>query len=260
MKLGWVGLVVSGLAADWTAAGTHSVEQQRRRRQAGISGTASRMALFLSLISWASAASIIAQTRPQVLPEPCEVALAASAAPKHLQDQATVYVLNDAGYVKYRQGSNGFTCIVSRGDPHSLKPVCLDAEGSRTVIPKILEVGALLMKGTPAADIRQTIGKMFSEGKLQRPGPGIAYMLSQYNRPWNAAAGRLGWFPPHLMFYAPDLTNRDIGFDRSTVKSEIHLPFVAYQGPQGFMIVRLADSNHPQEMPLPDCPAWVTGQ
>lgn len=261
MKLRWVGLVVSSLAAAWAAAGAKNIEQGRRSQTGIVSGTARRIALFLILISWTPAASIIAQTRPQVLPMPCEAALAASAAPKHLQDQASVYVLKDAGYVKYREGSNGFTCIVNRDDPHSLKPVCFDAEGSRTVLPKIIEVGALLMKGTPAAEIRQVIGRMFSEGKLQRPArPGVAYMLSQYNRPWIAAAGRLGWFPPHLMFYAPDLTNQDIGFDRSTFNSEIYLPFVAYQGPHGFMIVRVADGNHPEEAPLPDCPAWVTAE
>jgi len=48
-------------------------------------------------------------------------------------------------------------------------------------------------------------------------------------------------FPPHVMFYAPNLTNEDIG---SNGKFEPGLPSIAYQGPQGFMIVVLGDTRH----------------
>ena len=59
-------------------------------------------------------------------------------------------------------------------------------------------------------------------------------MLSDSIRRVLPRAGELAGFPPHVMFYAPNLTNEDIGFsgDPST-----GLPFVAYQGPQAYMIV-----------------------
>ena len=59
-------------------------------------------------------------------------------------------------------------------------------------------------------------------------------MLSQNNFDYNASNGRLVRFPPHVMFYAPNLTNADIGSDGSFSPG---LPSIGYQGPRGFMIV-----------------------
>lgn len=205
---------------------------------------------------------IAAQTRPEVLPETCESALALSAAPEHLRQEAALYLLGRDGYAKTRAGSNGFTCLVNRDDSRSIKPTCYDAEGTRSIVPKILEFGRLLMAGTPVSAIRSNIASAFQSGKLESPArPGVAYMLSEYNRPWNPNANRLGWFPPHIMFYAPHLTQKDVGFSPSTWNSHIQLPFVAYEGPQGFMIVRTERVSRPHLAPLPDgCPAWVAGR
>ena len=83
-----------------------------------------------------------------------------------------------------------------------------------------------------------------SPGFGQHPGKfiaprraGVAYMLSQDNRPYNPSTGKTGRFPPHVMFYAPNLTNEDIGFSREAFQEDRQLPFIAYQGPHGFMIV-----------------------
>ena len=68
-----------------------------------------------------------------VLPRALEIELALSAAPKHLRDAASVWVLEPAGYTQAKTGTNAFTCIVSRraGD---LFPVCWDAEGARSLL------------------------------------------------------------------------------------------------------------------------------
>src|SRR5437762_13989497 len=51
------------------------------------------------------------------MPESLEVRFALSAAPPHLRDAATVYVLDPAkGYVLNRKGINGVSCIVVRSD------------------------------------------------------------------------------------------------------------------------------------------------
>jgi hypothetical protein len=39
------------------------------------------------------------------------------------------------------------------------------------------------------------------------------------------------------MFYAPNLTNADIGITREALRADPSLPFIAYQGPHGVMIV-----------------------
>ncbi len=83
-------------------------------------------------------------------------------------------------------------------------------------------------------------------------------MLSHYNRPHNHSEDNLGWFPPHLMFYAPNLENKDIGVSWEAIQEDHRLPFIGYQGPHGYVIVLAEHSNRPDEHPLPHCPAWVS--
>jgi len=172
---------------------------------------------------------------PELLPRDVEVTLALSAAPEHLRARAGVYVLEQRGFVKIRDSHNGFTCIVNRDEPRNQKPTCYDAEGTATILPKVLLVGALLMQGTPLAEIEAQVREGFRTGRFRAPRrPGVAYMLSDGNRDYNPRTGRVETFPPHVMFYAPNLTNDDIG---SNGKFEPGLPSIGYQGPHGVMIV-----------------------
>ncbi|MEL7059803.1 MAG: hypothetical protein AAGN46_07225 [Acidobacteriota bacterium] len=195
--------------------------------------------------------------RVEVLPRSCEVALALSAAPAHLRDDATVYVFERDGFVQVRTGTNPFTCIVNRDDPRVLKPTCFDREGARTVLPKILAVGEMLADQVSTTEIATTIDRGFTEGRFERPGPGIAYMLSRYNRPVHPATGELGWFPPHVMFYAPDLTPDDIGFSMDAFHENPRLPSIGYRGPHGFFIMLADDGTPRRRSDLPTCPDWV---
>ena len=61
-----------------------------------------------------------------------KIKLAESAGPPEVSSKATVYVLDSTGYVKVRDGSNGFSCFVDRQAPVNLEPTCFDAEGSAT--------------------------------------------------------------------------------------------------------------------------------
>ena len=49
-----------------------------------------------------------------LFPQALEIELALSAAPKHLRDGASVWVLAQSGYTMARKGTNPFTCVVSR--------------------------------------------------------------------------------------------------------------------------------------------------
>lgn len=173
-----------------------------------------------------------------LLPSPCEVDLALMAAPEPLRAEAGVYAMTGSGYEQVRASRNGFNCIVNRDHPKSLKPTCFDAEGSETIVPKILMWGAMLVEGKSAEEIAERVDAAFAAGELIRPRrPGVAYMLSGFNRPVNPATGEVGSFPPHVMFYAPDLTNADIGFSPLASRANPALPFIAYQGPHGYMVV-----------------------
>ena len=178
---------------------------------------------------------------PEVLPRDQEMKLALSASPQHLREGAGVYVLEKNGFVKARDTSNGFTCIVNRDHPLNQKPTCYDAEGTATILPKVLYFGELLMQGKPLAEIKAEIQKGFESGKFISPRrAGVAYMLSGDIRAFNSQTGKVGSFPPHVMFYAPNLTNADIGSDGNF---DPGMPSIAYQGPQGFMVVVLGESH-----------------
>jgi hypothetical protein len=170
---------------------------------------------------------------PEVPTEQRETEMALSAAPEHLRARAGVYVLTPSGYKQTRRSTNKFTCIVNRDHPKALKPTCFDEEGTATILLKILRVGELMMRGTSPSEIAAEVRAGFANGTFVPPRrPGIAYMLSGDIRNVNPATGAVSSFPPHVMFYAPNLTNEDIGSNGTT-----GLPFVAYQGPHGYMIM-----------------------
>jgi hypothetical protein len=174
-------------------------------------------------------------TIPDLLPVAQETQMALAAAPEPLRAGAAVYVLERHGFVKVREGTNGFTCIVNRDAPLNRKPVCYDQEGAATILPVVLRFGELLMKRVPLPAIRDDIKQGFVTGKYVAPRrPGVAYMLSGEVRVYNPQTKQASTFPPHVMFYAPNLTNRDIGSDGNFDQG---LPSIGYQGPQGFMIV-----------------------
>lgn len=170
-----------------------------------------------------------------IYPRDRESALALSAAPVALRAQAGVYVLTSDGFVEVRQSSNGFTCIVNRDGPHNEKPVCFDAVGSKYVLPVDVKVGEMLLHGASVQQIRKAVLAGFRTGAFRVVDrPGVAYMLSDHNQLYDNSTGKTMMFPPHVMFYAPNLTNRDIG---SAGDFAMGLPSIGYEGPTGFMIV-----------------------
>ncbi|QUL37629.1 hypothetical protein [Erythrobacter sp. JK5] len=217
-------------------------------------------AAIVLIVSLASASSSVSdRSALPFLPEACEVSLALSAAPEWLREDAGVYVLGRDGFRLERESSNKFTCIVNRDHPRVLKPTCFDAEGTTTIIPKIVHFGNRLAQGEPVDAVAADVSQRFDSGQFISPRrPGVAYMLSRYNRPVNWQTGELGFFPPHVMFYAPDLTNEDIGHDMSRHDPARPLPMIAYGGPQGYMLM-ISDDGTPRSRVDLDtsCPDWI---
>ncbi len=210
-------------------------------------------AAIYSTLSNAAAADV------QILPLACEKSLALSAAPPYLAARAGLYVLTPAGYVLERESQNQFVCIVNRDHPRVLKPTCFDLEGTQTVIPKILYTGQQLVQGVAIEAINAAIEQGFASGKfVSQRRPGVAYMLSRYNRPYIPQSDELGFFPPHVMFHAPNLSNADIGHDMRFHDPEQPLPMIAYGGPQGYMIMISDDGKQRQRSDLDaSCPDWI---
>ncbi|HZF38585.1 MAG TPA: hypothetical protein VE715_07165 [Blastocatellia bacterium] len=171
---------------------------------------------------FAGSASVAAQSTqatgsqpPQLMDRQKEIALALSACPPPVASKAAVYVLDKSGYVKVRDSRNGFTAIVQHSLPTSQEPQCMDAEGTRTLLPRILKVAEFRAQGKSPEEIKRFVADAFAKGIFQPPArPGVNYMLSTENLTPNEK-GIVEPFPPHVMFYGPYLTNADIGSDGS---------------------------------------------
>lgn len=139
-----------------------------------------------------------------------KIKLAESAAPPEISGKATVYVLERSGYTKVREGANGFTCFVDRQTPWNSEPTCFDAEGTATTLPTRLFAEDQRAKGKSEDEITVEINDGYKQGKFKAPGkPGIVYMLS--DSIFLLVNDRIVHAPPHLMFYAPYATDKDIG-------------------------------------------------
>jgi hypothetical protein len=146
------------------------------------------------------------------LPREQRIKLAESAAPPEVSSKATVYLLERTGYVKVREGTNGFSCFVDRQDLRNLEPTCFDAEGSDSTLPTRLVVEELRASGKSEEEINATIQAGYKSGKFHAPRkPGIVHMLSTLGYLYIAQNNQLIHLPPHLMFYAPYATDKDIG-------------------------------------------------
>jgi len=167
--------------------------------------------------------------KAMLLPRDLEIRLAVNALPKELRDGAAVLALEESGYVKVRPGANPFTCIVSRRGGN-FYPVCFDEEGTRTILMAFMDDAVLRLKGVGDAEIERRIADGFEQGRYRPPArPGIAYMLSPAT--YMRHGGKLTRTPPHTMFYAPYLTDSDIGGIMGKTA------FVDRPGPHGMIIV-----------------------
>lgn len=139
-----------------------------------------------------------------------KISLAESAAPKEVSGNATIYSLERTGYVKVREGSNGFTCLVDRTTPFSSEPVCFDAQGKETIVQVRLFVEQQRAKGKSEDEIESEVRAGYKNGRFKVPSkPGIVYMLSSHT--YILIDNALVHARPHLMFYAPYAYNKDIG-------------------------------------------------
>ena len=149
--------------------------------------------------------------QPPLMEHQKEIALAFSACPPSVASKAGVYVLEKSGYVKVRDSRSGFTAIVQHSLPTSQEPQCMDEEGTRTFLPRVLKVAELRAQGKSPEEIKRFVADAFAKGVFPTPTrPGVIYMLSTENLVPNDK-GSVAAFPPHVMFYGTHLTNADIG-------------------------------------------------
>src|SRR5580693_7196223 len=187
-------------------------------------------------------------------PRERQIELAVSAAPTEVSSKATVYIVGPKGYEKAREGTNGFSCFIGR---HFVKPAettiepqCFDAEGSRTLLLVYMHGEELRTNGKSEAEIKADVASGYKEGRYQYPSkPGFLYMMSSQNRLSAIPEHGTGIFPPHLMFYAPNMTTKDIGFEAQPGLDKLDYLGMTHPGAGDNLIVVIpVASKSPAEM------------
>lgn len=167
---------------------------------------------FAMLVSLAFAQSSLNSNEQRLLPRDREIQLAESAGPPGLIRDAAIYVLEPQGYTMARGGSSGFSCLVGRERPDTLEPMCFDPEGSQTILPAVLDAARFRGQGLGEEEIGRRIAEGYQAGRYRAPRrAGITYMLSKENLVFNGQ--KVISYPPHVMIFAPYVTNKDIGAD-----------------------------------------------
>jgi hypothetical protein len=180
-------------------------------------------------------------TTIEQMPAELETQFALSAAPPELRDRATVYLLDPRkGYHLARQGTSGVTCLVERtaweladfrNDIYI--PLCYDAVGTKTYLKVIMDAAALRAQGMSPAALKAEIEKRFRDKTYEVPEKaGLSYMVAPIQRtvaPPDLKVHTMSL--PHVMFYAPGITNEDIGaVPDLSVHSSLLYPFIDKQG------------------------------
>lgn len=181
------------------------------------------------------------ETTLERMPAKLETRFALSALPPAMRGEATVYLLDpEKGYQLSRQGTSGVTCLVERtaweladfrNDIYI--PICYDAAGTKTYLKAIMDTAALRATGMDPAVLKAEIESRFRNKTYAVPErPGLSYMIAPVMRTVGPPDMQVHTMPmPHLMFYAPNLTNDDIGAAPDlAVHATLLYPFVDRQG------------------------------
>lgn len=120
-------------------------------------GVAAQIVISTCALAQSTQAQAAGTQQSPLLDQQKEIVLALSACPSFVASKAAVYVLDKSGYVKVRESHNGFTAIVQHSQPAAQEPQCMDAEGTRTILPHILKVAELRAQGKSTEEIQRLV-------------------------------------------------------------------------------------------------------
>jgi hypothetical protein len=196
------------------------------------------------------------ETAIDKMPAKLEAQFALSALPRALRDKATVYLLDPAkGYQLSQQGTSGLTCLVQRtvwemadfrNDIYI--PLCYDAAGTKTYLKVIMDAAALRIQGMSPVALKAEIENRYrNKTYIAAEKAGVSYMVAPVFRTVGPPDMKVNtMLMPHLMFYAPNITNVDIGAAPDlSVHSSLLYPFIDRQGnaEQSYMIQLIGDAE-----------------
>jgi hypothetical protein len=199
------------------------------------------------------------ETTIEQMPAELEARFALSALPPAIREEATLYLLDPTkGYQLSRQGTSGVTCLVERtvwewvdfrNDIYI--PLCYDAVGTKAHLKVIMNTATLRAQGTSPAALKAEIENRYKNKTYRTPEkPGLSYMVAPVMRALGPPDMKMHTMSmPHLMFYAPNVTNEDIGaIPDLSVPSSLLYPFIDRQGiaEQSYMIQLIGEAEKAQ--------------
>jgi len=138
-----------------------------------------------------------------------EIALARSAAPDAISNDASVIVLTRRGYETAVQGKNGWVCWVGRGwmamfdhpefwNPKVRAADCLNPPAARSILPYAYKRTELLLAGHSKQEVIAAIKSAIDKKELPALEPGtVSYMMSKSSYLTDSGDHNA----PHLMFF-----------------------------------------------------------
>jgi len=144
-----------------------------------------------------------------------EIALARSAAPAAISNDATVLVFTRQGFQTAVEGKNGFVCFVDRAwtspfndpefwNPKKRGPMCLNAPAARSALPVINRLNELALAGLSKDAILARMKESIAKKEFGPPEIGsMSYMMSKSQYLTDDGPH---WHP-HVMFYMPGEMN-----------------------------------------------------
>ena len=140
-----------------------------------------------------------------------EIAMARSAAPASISNDAEILMLGSRGYETAVKVRNGFVCLVQRSwvnpfddpefwNPKIRVPICLNSAAARSVLPVYLERTHWMLSGVPKAtmDARTRAAMAAHAIPDQLPGS-MSYMMSRQGYIHDNA----GHWHSQVMFFMP---------------------------------------------------------
>jgi len=173
--------------------------------------------LVLTIAGAAQSASAQGGQYPDMAPrdqymmdKAAEIALARSAAPAAISNDASVLVLGAHGFEPAAKGTNHFVCLVDRSwtksfddpefwDPKIRGPMCLNEAAVRTVLPAIAERAEWALSGLSLTKIAERL-KTSPKANMAPATGAMSYMLSKQQ--YLSESGTHYWYP-HVMFFSP---------------------------------------------------------
>jgi hypothetical protein len=140
-----------------------------------------------------------------------EIALARSAAPESISQDAEVLFLGRHGYETAVQGKNGFVCMVERSwtagvddpdfwNPKVRAPICFNPPAARSQVPLTLKKTEVILASQSKDQMSEAVKAAFDKKKLPTPESGaMCYMMSKQQY----LSDRDAHWHPHLMFFVP---------------------------------------------------------